>query len=147
MGLRMRPQSSTAMWRRMVTLPVSMSTSTTDTWAPNGKVELVPSKSPSKRSGDASIPSGSRLASWEATAVRAGADRARCRAVLVHLDGAVHDVQAQRLRHLYIRGHADAELHPVARISPPLLRSPQLGVAGLLQGGVERLGVLPGVVG
>ena len=37
-GLRMRPQSSTATCWRGVTLPVAVSTSTTDTCAPNGKV-------------------------------------------------------------------------------------------------------------
>ena len=37
-GLRMRPQSSTATWRIGTTRPVSMSTSTTATCAPNGNV-------------------------------------------------------------------------------------------------------------
>ena len=37
-GLITRPQSSTAMWRTGRTQPVSMSTSTTDTCAPNGNV-------------------------------------------------------------------------------------------------------------
>ena len=40
-GLRMRPQSSTAMWRSSSTRPVSVSTSTTATCAPNGKRRLA----------------------------------------------------------------------------------------------------------
>ena len=65
-GLRMRPQSSTATWRSIVTSPVSVSTSTTDTCAPNGNVESVPSKSSSCRSGAGSRPSGSLDASRDA---------------------------------------------------------------------------------
>jgi len=37
-GFRIRPQSSTASIRRSLTAPVSVSASTTATWAPNGNV-------------------------------------------------------------------------------------------------------------
>ena len=37
-GFTIRPQSSTATWRSGVTCPVSVSTSTIETWAPNGNV-------------------------------------------------------------------------------------------------------------
>src|SRR5712692_9899059 len=39
-GLIALPQSSTATYRRKVTSPVSRSTSTTQTWVPNGKVKF-----------------------------------------------------------------------------------------------------------
>ena len=50
-GLRMRPQSSTAMWRIGSTRPVSVSTSTTDTCAPNGNDAPDCTKSCSTASG------------------------------------------------------------------------------------------------
>ena len=49
-GLRMRPQSSTATCRSGTTRPVSVSTSTTETWAPNGKVAPAWGTSRSARS-------------------------------------------------------------------------------------------------
>ena len=81
-----------------------------------------------------------------ALAVDARADDDARRAVVVHLDGAVLDVQPDRRRDLDVRRHADAELHGVAALAAGRLLGAQLVVAGGGEGGVERLGVLAGVV-
>ena len=66
-GFRIRPQSSTAMWRTSRTSPVSVSTSTTAMWVPNGKVEAGSRYTPSARK-PGSIPAGSRARSAAADA-------------------------------------------------------------------------------
>ena len=86
----MRPQSSTAMCRSIVTPPVSVSTSTTETCAPNGNVESVPSKSSSWRSAPGSTPSGSLVGVAAMPAASSAHDTA-LRGHTGHLQAAVAD--------------------------------------------------------
>src|SRR5207244_6258866 len=62
------PQSSTATYRTIRTAPVSLSTSTTQMWAPNGQTKLVGSKKV-VASSPPSIPLGIRLVWKAATAI------------------------------------------------------------------------------
>ena len=81
-----------------------------------------------------------------ALAVDARADEQARRAVVVDLDRAVLDVQPDRRGDLDVGRQADAELHGVAALAARRLLGAQLVVAGGGQDGVERLGVLAGVV-
>ena len=82
-----------------------------------------------------------------ALAVDAGADRHRRGAVVVHLDGAVLDMETEGRGHLDVGGHADAQLEAVTGRPPALLLGPQLVVAGGGQRGIKGFGVLARVVG
>ena len=93
----MRPASSTATMRRSSTWPVSVSTSTTATWAPNGKVgHCVASKSSSARQ-----PAGRRVGLASAATSRPRpADRRRAGHVEAAADLVEHDVVGVGLEQL-----------------------------------------------
>lgn len=90
-GFRMRPQSSTAMRRRRITFPVSMSTSTTAMCAPDGNdprqrlARGVPRSRQSRRSG--------RAPRWSERTSRTPRRRTRGRRCRTHLPSATRDLQ------------------------------------------------------
>ena len=79
-------------------------------------------------------------------AVGASASEQARRAVLVDFDRAVLDVKPDRCGHLDVGGQPDAELHDVATLAPRCLLGAKVVIAGSGQDGVERLGVLAGVI-